>query len=169
VTEFVPQWSEWRALEDLQDPRRNPEGTPQATCKTCKSPSAGFAGAVDGHSQRDRLTLGGVTVDAPSQDSDPGEAERQRLKDMDLATFASAEIIVRVHSKVLGCDVLFVSDNVPAGALAGHQLPIYRASELCNLAILRPQPRSLRYLHEVKTVFHGEITDVQSRDDRTQS
>ncbi len=84
---------------------------------------------------------------------------------MSLAEFATAGLVVEVRSEVLGGRVLFVSDNVPASRLAGAQWPIYRAAELRRLAVLRPEPRTLRSLHEVKTIFEGTIDDVTPNDE----
>ena len=95
----------------------------------------------------------------------PTPAEEE-LAAMTLDAFASAGLIVEVHSDVLGRNVLFVSDNVHESALAGIDLPVYRASELRKLAILQPTPRALRCIHGVKAVFGGAISDVRPREDR---
>lgn len=84
---------------------------------------------------------------------------------MTLDDFAAAGLIVRVWSKLLGSEVLFVSDDVPDDALAGTDLPVYRTNELRKLAILRPPPRNLHRIHDVKTIFSGAIADVWPRDD----
>ena len=96
-------------------------------------------------------------------------AEGSEIATMSLREFALAGIVAQVHSNVLGCEVLFVSDNVPEAALEGTDLPIYRAAELHNLAILRPPPHTLQVVHDVKTIFDGVITDVRERDDHDQS
>ncbi|MDY7091578.1 MAG: hypothetical protein SX243_01255 [Acidobacteriota bacterium] len=67
---------------------------------------------------------------------------------------------MRVRSSILGQDVLFVSDNVPEAAIAHRGLTVYRARELRKLAILGPSPRSLKTIHDAKTIFDGVITDV---------
>ena len=82
---------------------------------------------------------------------------------MDLETFSRAGLILQVRSEVLGCSVLFVSDDVPEAALAGYGLPVYRVEELRKLALLKPAPHSLRGLHDAKTIFEGTITDVRDR------
>ena len=79
---------------------------------------------------------------------------------MSLATFARAGLILHVDSEVLGTTVLFVSDNVPESAITDRGLTVYRASELRKLAILKPSPRSLRTIHDAKTIFDGVITDA---------
>lgn len=91
--------------------------------------------------------------------------EGPEIAAMRLSDFARAGLIARVRSNVLGSEVLFVSDNVPETALEGTDLPVYRAAELRKLAILRPPPRTLQVVHDVKTIFNGVITDVRERDD----
>jgi len=86
-----------------------------------------------------------------------------RVEEMTLEAFAEAGLILQVRSEVLGSSVLFVSDDVPEAALAGSDLPVYRAAELRKLALLSPAPHSLRGLHDAKTIFEGTITDVQDR------
>ncbi|NJL26455.1 MAG: hypothetical protein HC897_00580 [Thermoanaerobaculia bacterium] len=88
----------------------------------------------------------------------------QRVAAMTLDEFASAGLKLRVHSQVLGCDVLFVSDNVPDDEIDAHGPPVYRAHELRKLALIKPQPHSLRCIHEVKTVFGGTVEDVTDRE-----
>ena len=88
---------------------------------------------------------------------------------MDLDEFARADIVLRVHSTVLDQEVLFASDSLYESTRNSADLPVYRASELRKLAILQPEPHSLRYLHEVKTIFNGTITDVRARDDHRHS
>ncbi len=82
---------------------------------------------------------------------------------LSLDQLAKAGLIVRVHSTVLGGDVLFVSDNVPEAIVQRQELPVYRAHELRKLAVLQPEPRALRRLHEVKRVFKGTIAAVEDR------
>ncbi len=87
---------------------------------------------------------------------------------MSLDEFAQAGLILRVRSAALDSQVLFVSDNVAESALADEELVVYRASELRKLAVLHPEPHTLRCLHEVKSIFNGVITDVRARDDHDQ-
>ncbi len=89
----------------------------------------------------------------------------ENVAGMDLDTFARAGLIVQVSSRVLGCEVLLISDDVPDAALAGTDMPVYRTAELRKLAILRPRPRDLRRIHDVKTIFNGSIADVRPRED----
>ncbi|NJL26519.1 MAG: hypothetical protein HC897_00920 [Thermoanaerobaculia bacterium] len=79
---------------------------------------------------------------------------------MTLDEFARAGLKVRVHSQVLACDVLFVSDNVSDDEIDARGLPVYRAQELKKLALMKPQPHSLRCIHEVKAVFKGTIEEI---------
>lgn len=89
--------------------------------------------------------------------------QAKAVADMTLDEFAQAGLTVRVWSEVLGSHVLFASDNAPDPAPTDSDLPVYRASELRKLALLDPEPQALRCLHEVKTIFKGDISDVQSR------
>lgn len=95
----------------------------------------------------------------PQQLPTPGAVAAMTLKE-----FARAGLKVRVHSQVLGCDVLFVSDNVPDNEIDARGLPVYRAHELRKLALMKPQPHSLRCIHEVKTVFGGTVEAVTDRE-----
>ncbi|NJL27405.1 MAG: hypothetical protein HC897_05670 [Thermoanaerobaculia bacterium] len=88
----------------------------------------------------------------------------QQVAAMTLEEFARAGLKLRVHSQVLGCDVLFISDNVPDDEIDARGLPVYRAHELRKLALLKPRPHSLRCIHEVKTVFGGTVEDVTDRE-----
>ena len=87
-------------------------------------------------------------------------AAHDSIAQMDLEEFANAGLVVRVHSSILHCDVLFVSDNVDESTIDAVGLPIYRAAELRRLAVLGPEPRTLRAIHDVKTVFDGTVADV---------
>ena len=95
---------------------------------------------------------------------EPSSEVKGRVAAMPLDEFATAGLTVRVWSNVLGCEVLFVSDNVPAAELEGTDLPIYRTDELRKLVLLRPRPRDLRRIHDVKNIFDGVIADVRPRD-----
>ena len=109
--------------------------------------------------------------DQPPESAPPAQlgigpkAIGDELGAMSLDLFAQAGLIVRVRSEVLGCQILFVSDNVPEAALTDADLPVYRAAELRKLALLHPEPHHLRGLHDAKTIFDGTITDVQDRND----
>ncbi len=103
---------------------------------------------------------------APATGGHCGEPSKAgRVAEMTLEAFAEAGLILKVRSEVLGCSVLFVSDDVPEAAIAGYDIPIYRAAELRKLALLNPAPHSLRGLHDAKTIFEGTITDVRDRND----
>ena len=165
MSKFVPRWSQWNVMEGAEP---EVETADQQARKTCKSPFAGFAGSLDGRSdlsagQRNRPRS------IPTMPDRPGHGlVLERIEAMDLATFARADLILQVHSRLLGNDVLFVSDNVAESVLAGEELVVYRASELRKLAVLYPEPHTLRCLHEVKSIFNGVITDVRARDDHDQ-
>ncbi|NJL27148.1 MAG: hypothetical protein HC897_04300 [Thermoanaerobaculia bacterium] len=88
------------------------------------------------------------------------DLELARIATMSLDEFALAGLKVQIHSRVLGREVLFVSDNVADGDIDSNGLTVYRADELRKLAVLKPKPRSLRTLHEVKSVFSGTIEEV---------
>lgn len=163
MSKFVPRWSHWKAMEGA---RPEVETANQEASKTCKSPFAGFAGSLGRHSEVSTGLLDRPRSASSVQDRSSHDSEMGRIEAMDLAAFARAGLIVRVHSEVLGCDVLFVSDNVEASVLAGNDLPIYPARELRKLAVLGPEPHDLRCIHEVKTIFNGAITDVRPFDDR---
>lgn len=101
--------------------------------------------------------------ETPASAGRAGSARHPKAEDialMGLEEFAQAGLVVRVRSSILGQDVLFVSDNVPEAAIAHRGLTVYRARELRKLAILGPSPRSLKTIHDAKTIFDGVITDV---------
>ena len=125
---------------------------------------------LDGDRLRIEAPTGLITEDMRQQLADHKAeivAELRRQHDavaaLSLDQLARAGLIVRVHSTVLGGDVLFVSDNVPEAIVQRQELPVYRAHELRTLAVLKPQPRGLRRLHEVKRVFKGTIAAVEDR------
>jgi hypothetical protein len=86
---------------------------------------------------------------------------------MPLNVFAKAGLIVQVWSEYLGCEVLFVSDNVPAAAVDGTGLSVYRAQELKKLARVPPDPKCLRNIQLVKEIIGGTIQDVREKDSST--
>jgi len=104
-------------------------------------------------------------VDLIRQRCPPALPDEVTVAAMTLDEFAAAGLTVRVWSNVLGCEVLFVSDDVPDAELEGTDLPIYRTDELRKLELLRPRPRDLRRIHDVKTIFNGAIADVRQRND----
>ena len=89
--------------------------------------------------------------------------EHEAIAALSLDELAQAGLVIRIHSTVLGTDVLFVSDNVPDEVIQAQDLPVYRAHELEKLASLRPAPHDLRRIHEVKEVFKGTIAAVEDR------
>ncbi len=90
------------------------------------------------------------------------EAQEDLVAAMGLEEFARAGLIVRVHSRILGRDVLFVSDGITNAEIQEQELPVYRAADMRKLAILKPNPRHLRWLHEIRDVFQGtEIADEE--------
>lgn len=72
--------------------------------------------------------------------------------EMTLEAFSTAGLVVRVSSRLLGEDVLLVSDNAEGVDETGD-LVVYRAEELLHLVRL-PQ-ECVRTLHRVKKVFRG--------------
>lgn len=78
--------------------------------------------------------------------------------EMTLETFATAGLVVRVTSRLLGEDVLFVSDNAEGVDETGD-LVVYRAEELLHLVRL-PQ-ECVRTVHRMKKVFRGaRVTEM---------
>lgn len=101
----------------------------------------------------------------PRLQGDEPNLSRQRptaedAANMTLDEFARAGLTVRIHSRVLGCNVLFVSDNAADGNINAQGPTVYRTHELRKLAVLKPQPHSLRTIHEVKAVFGGVIEEI---------
>lgn len=86
--------------------------------------------------------------------------EIDQIAEMELNQFAQAGLVVKVWSATLSSYVLFVSDNVDEKELGPTKLPVYRASEMRKLAILRPKQRALKEIHDVKNIFNGTISDV---------
>ncbi len=82
---------------------------------------------------------------------------------MRLGEFAEAGLVVKVSSSILGADVLFVSDNVPDSEIDGQGLTMYRAKELRKLVQIRPDPKELRKLQEIKRIFGGTILEVEEQ------
>lgn len=152
MSEFVTRWANWGGSAVGTDH--------QSACETSKRAFAASAGTQEGPSEHSPdLSY------SPEYDLGPTESGRQksggaRIQGMTLAEFATAGLVVEVNSEVLAGRIFFVSDNVPDSRLAGVRRPVYRAHELRRLAVLRPEPRTLRSLHEVKTIFDGVITDV---------
>jgi len=78
--------------------------------------------------------------------------------EMTLETFSTAGLVVRVSSRLLGEDVLFVSDNAEGVDETGD-LVVYRAEELLRLVQL-PQ-ECIRTVHRVKKAFRGaRVTEM---------
>ena len=72
---------------------------------------------------------------------------------MPLSVFATAGLVVEVHSRVLGEHVLFASDNALLDP--GEPRPVYRASEL--EVLLGVSPSELRTIHRAKRIFGGRV------------
>ena len=73
---------------------------------------------------------------------------------MPLEEFAKARLRVVVHSKVLGEEVLFASDNATIDP--GERRAIYRAAEL--QAILGAKPGELASIHAAKKAFGANLS-----------
>lgn len=97
-----------------------------------------------------------------SRSSQEPPSQAEEVAGMGLDQFARAGLIVRVSSEFLGCDVLFVSDNVPHVAIQEQGLAVYRAHDLKKLAMLKPSPRDLRTVHAVMDVFGAHKPTVTS-------
>lgn len=68
-----------------------------------------------------------------------------RVAGMSMSDFATAGLVVRVRSAVLGEEVIFASDNAELATDPG--LPVYRANELSRLLAAK---EDLRLLHSAK-------------------
>lgn len=78
--------------------------------------------------------------------------------EMTLEAFSTAGLVVRVTSRLLGEDVLFVSDNAEDVDETGD-IVVYRAEELLRLVQL-PQ-ECIRTVHRVKKAFPGaRVTEM---------
>lgn len=78
--------------------------------------------------------------------------------EMTFEAFSTAGLVVRVTSRLLGEDVLFVSDNAEDVDETGD-LVVYRAEELLRLVQL-PQ-ECIRTVHRVKKAFPGaRVTEM---------
>jgi len=78
--------------------------------------------------------------------------------EMTLEAFTTAGLVVRVTSRLLGEDVLLVSDNAESVDETGD-LVVYRAEELLRLVQL-PQ-ECIRTVHRVKKAFPGaRVTEM---------
>ena len=82
----------------------------------------------------------------------PEQAGEDRLGDL-----FKERPIRQVKSGVLGEDVLFVADG--AEVPADNTLPVYRQSELRQLAGMAPE--QLKAIHAVKQAFEGEVVSTE--------
>jgi hypothetical protein len=80
------------------------------------------------------------------------------VEDMPLPEFAESGLACKVHSHVLGEDVLFAADN--AQVPVGNDLVVYRAAERQKL--VGASPETLKAVHEVKGQFDGEVVESTS-------
>ena len=82
----------------------------------------------------------------------------REVEEMVLGDFARAGLVVRVRSRLLDEEVLFVSDNVRNVDEEG-ELVVYRAAELLLLGKLTPE--GVRDVHRVKRIFRGSrVTEM---------
>lgn len=80
------------------------------------------------------------------------------VEDMALDAFAQAGLVVRVRSRLLGEDILLVSDNVQ-GVNEEGELVVYRVREARRLLALAPE--DLQEVHRVKRAFPGSrVTEM---------
>ena len=82
----------------------------------------------------------------------------QPVEEMTLEDFSHAGLVVRVRSRLLEEEVLFVSDNVK-DLEAEDELVVYRAGELRRLVLLPVE--CLRTVHRVKKLFSGTVTKTK--------
>ena len=78
------------------------------------------------------------------------------VEEMTLEAFSRAGLVVRVKSRLLEEEVLFVSDDVKA-LDARDGLAVYRAEELVHLVHLPAE--AVRKVHRLKKLFSGIVTD----------
>lgn len=83
----------------------------------------------------------------------------ETVAEMDLGAFSTAGLVVQVTSRLLGEDVLLVSDNARNVDEEGD-LVVYRAEELVRL--VRLPAECIRTVHRVKKVFRGSrVTEME--------
>lgn len=163
---FVPKWEKWG------------ETTRVGTCKTCKSPFAGFAGSLNPHSEVTQEPFAGFAGSLDPHSGEPVDPQPgflptcktcKRVPDdpiaaLELNEFAQTDLTVRIHSYPLGRDILLVADRVtvPDALRMAIGEAIYRAKDLHNLAILRQSPTRLCSIRDLLIIFQGVIIDVRS-------
>ena len=74
------------------------------------------------------------------------------VREMSVSEFASSRGYVTLGSEVLGENVYLAADNVDSSKIPGD-LAVYRSRELAILFAEKPGPETLRFWHEVKTLF----------------
>lgn len=82
----------------------------------------------------------------------------ETVAEMDLGAFSTAGLVVQVTSRLLGEDVLLVSDNARNVDEEGD-LVVYRADELLRLVHLPVE--CLRTVHRLKKLFSGTVTNAK--------
>jgi hypothetical protein len=85
------------------------------------------------------------------------EPDAQAVAEMSLEDFAHAGLVVKVKSRLLGEEVLFVSDNVRDLDESGPV--VYRAAELRLLE--GKTPEDVKRLHRMKAIFGGTLTEKE--------
>lgn len=86
------------------------------------------------------------------------EPDALAVAEMSLEDFAHAGLVVKVKSRLLGEEVLFVSDNVrDLDESAGPV--VYRAAELRLLE--GKTPEDVKRLHRMKATFGGTLTEKE--------
>ena len=91
----------------------------------------------------------------------PLKPSAQEVAAMGIERFARAGLIIQVTSEVLGCDVLFASDDVPQRALQHQGLVVYHAEELRRIRQLPASPSEVMIIHALKRVFGGKVSDLR--------
>jgi hypothetical protein len=108
-------------------------------------------------------TFSGAEGDVPPASNEP-PFDADQFAAMRVGEFARAGLVVKIHSGVLGTDVLFASDNVPDSEISDLGLAVYRAAEMRKLALWRPEPAGLVHaVKEVLGVYGATIRSVKSR------
>jgi len=74
-----------------------------------------------------------------------------------LTEFARRDIAVEIYSDILGCNLWLCSNNEMVTQIRRDdpEKICYTLKELQHLLTLNPSPKSLKTIHEVKTIYPG--------------
>lgn len=183
MSEFVRRWASWGAADAAHGstsepapsrPAIEPETQCQPTDKTDKMPPGtpdGPNAVVQPTDKTDKIHFVSSVSSLPARSGDfpahlvvteGGQGPTpEDVEAMALDKFAQAGLIVRVEVPRFGCDVLFVSDDVPEEEVENRGLTVYRAAELRKLYRWQPKPHDLRVIHDVKSIFGQTIVSIE--------